>query len=176
MLIDWQGLGVRMNTRAETLIGHGIEIKNGHLSAKERTRTLPSAPGLSGNGRPKREFPRPCRSGGSPPPGSPSAPCRCGVRDGSDSRHVFARAILVITDLDQTKRPAKLRIRSAFGLTPSEARLASLVGAGIAPRESADRLGISEENARTTLKRVFAKVGVSRESELAVVLARLSLR
>jgi PAS domain S-box-containing protein len=67
-------------------------------------------------------------------------------------------------------------VRSLFGLAPAEARVATLIGAGLSPRQAAAKLGISEENARTTLKRVFAKVGVSRQSELAILLAKLTLR
>jgi len=50
------------------------------------------------------------------------------------------------------------------------------VGAGLPPKEAAERLGIAEETARTVLKRVFSKVGVSRQSELVAVLAKLVLR
>jgi len=67
-------------------------------------------------------------------------------------------------------------VQSLFGLAPAEARVATLIGAGLSPRQAAAKLGISEENARTTLKRVFAKVGVSRQSELAILLAKLTLR
>ena len=66
-------------------------------------------------------------------------------------------------------------IRDIFDTTLGEARVAALVGSGLPPREAAQRLGISEETARTTLKRVFAKVGVSRQSELAALLSRLTL-
>jgi DNA-binding CsgD family transcriptional regulator len=51
-----------------------------------------------------------------------------------------------------------------------------LVGSGLAPRAAAEKLGISEESARTTLKRVFAKVGASRQSELTALLTRMVLR
>ena len=61
-------------------------------------------------------------------------------------------------------------------MTLGEARVASLVGAGVPPREAAEKLGISEETARTVLKRVFAKTGISRQSELAGLLTRLVLR
>jgi DNA-binding CsgD family transcriptional regulator len=44
------------------------------------------------------------------------------------------------------------------------------------PREAAARLGIAEESARTVLKRVFAKIGMSRQSELPALLSRLSVR
>ena len=53
---------------------------------------------------------------------------------------------------------------------------AALVGSGLAPREAATRLGIGEETARTALKRVFSKVGVSRQSELTALLTKLVLR
>jgi DNA-binding CsgD family transcriptional regulator len=57
-----------------------------------------------------------------------------------------------------------------------EARVASLVGSGVRPREVAARLGIAEETVRTVLKRVFVKAGVSRQSELAALMTRLVLR
>jgi DNA-binding CsgD family transcriptional regulator len=60
--------------------------------------------------------------------------------------------------------------------TPAEARLAALVGSGLSPRESAEKLGITEETARTVLKRVFSKTGVSRQSELAALLTKPVLR
>jgi len=52
----------------------------------------------------------------------------------------------------------------------------ALVGAGLAPRQVGERLGIAEETARTALKRVFDKTGVSRQSELASLLGRLVFR
>jgi DNA-binding CsgD family transcriptional regulator len=67
-------------------------------------------------------------------------------------------------------------VRDVLGLTLAEARVAALVGSGLAPREAAAKLGIAEETARTALKRVFAKVGVSRQSELTALLAKLVLR
>jgi hypothetical protein len=53
-------------------------------------------------------------------------------------------------------------------LTLSEARLAALVGSGLRPGQAAVKLGITEETARAALKRAFAKVGVSRQSELGL--------
>lgn len=67
-------------------------------------------------------------------------------------------------------------VRDILGLTLGEARVASLVGAGRSPREAAETLGISEATARTVLKRVFAKTSISKQSHLAVLLARLTLR
>lgn len=67
-------------------------------------------------------------------------------------------------------------LRDLLGLTLGEARVASLVGAGRTPREASQALGITEGSARTILKRVFAKVGVSRQAELATKLTRSMLR
>jgi DNA-binding CsgD family transcriptional regulator len=66
-------------------------------------------------------------------------------------------------------------VRDLLSLTLGEARIASLIGSGLPPREAAEKLGIAEETARTVLKRVFAKVGVSRQSELAALMTKLVL-
>jgi len=60
--------------------------------------------------------------------------------------------------------------------TLGEAKVAALVGSGAAPRDAAERLGITEETARTVLKRVFSKVGISRQSDLTALLTKLVLR
>lgn len=67
-------------------------------------------------------------------------------------------------------------LRDLMGLTLNEARVAALIGSGMAPRAVAGHLGIAEETARTVLKRVFAKTGVSRQSELVALLVGLALR
>lgn len=66
-------------------------------------------------------------------------------------------------------------LRDLLGLTLGEARVAALIAAGQSPREASQKLGISEETGRTLLKRAFAKSGVSRQSELAALIARISL-
>jgi len=87
-----------------------------------------------------------------------------------------ARVIVVVIDPDANAPPDPSIIRDVLGLTLGEARIASLVGSGLAPRAAADKLGIAEETARSTLKRVFSKVGVARQSELAALMTRLVLR
>lgn len=63
-------------------------------------------------------------------------------------------------------------LRSAYGLTPSEARLTLVLLGGDTLRASAERLGVQYETARTTLKRVFQKTGARRQAELMLLLAR----
>jgi DNA-binding CsgD family transcriptional regulator len=66
--------------------------------------------------------------------------------------------------------PALLR---AVGLTPAEARLAALYGSGNSARQAAQRLGISEHTAKSTLKQVYGKLGLRKQSELGQLIARL---
>lgn len=87
-----------------------------------------------------------------------------------------ARAIVLVVEpkIGEPADPAV--VRDILGLTLGEARIAALVGFGLPPREAATRLGITEDTARNVLKRVFSKVGVSRQSELVALLTKLVLR
>jgi len=94
------------------------------------------------------------------------------------ARDVFTRAVAVLIIRTVEVQPSATRqlLEQMFGLTPAEARLALLVGSGRALADIGDELGIARETARTVLKRVFHKVGVSRQAELAAVLGRLAKR
>lgn len=91
-------------------------------------------------------------------------------------RDAFRRiaALFVITDLGARAKPAEALIRDAFGLTMAEGRLASLLANGEDLRKAADLLGVAYETARVQLKAIFGKTQVSRQSELAGVLARIA--
>jgi len=87
-----------------------------------------------------------------------------------------ARVIMLVIDQRPGEAADPAMVRDLLNITLGEARIAALVGCGVAPREAASRLGISEETVRSVLKRVFSKVGVSRQSELTALLTRLTLR
>jgi DNA-binding CsgD family transcriptional regulator len=59
-----------------------------------------------------------------------------------------------------------------FGLTPSEAKLALLLSNGTTIPDAAQQLGITEISARTNLKRIFAKTGISRQVDLVRLILR----
>ncbi len=63
---------------------------------------------------------------------------------------------------------------SGLGLTESESRLASRIISGMSLKSAASELELSEESARTYLKRVFSKMGVNRQAELVSAVAKLS--
>jgi DNA-binding CsgD family transcriptional regulator len=61
-------------------------------------------------------------------------------------------------------------LRSHFGLTPAEARLALHLVAGETLRSAEAKLSITYETARTHLKNIFNKTGTCRQAELLVVI------
>ena len=62
------------------------------------------------------------------------------------------------------------RLRSHFGLTPAEARLALHLVTGGTLRSAAVKLGISYETTRSSLKKIFAKTQTCRQAELVIVI------
>lgn len=81
-------------------------------------------------------------------------------------------ALLLVQDLAARSDPP-LRALARLGLTPAEARLASRVASGMSPAVAARTLGIAVGTARTTLSIVYSKLSIGRQSELALLVARL---
>ena len=67
-------------------------------------------------------------------------------------------------------RPSPGRLRAVYGLTASEAHLAAELAAGKTLDMVARELELSKETIRKHLRRVFAKTGTSRQSELVATL------
>jgi DNA-binding CsgD family transcriptional regulator len=84
-----------------------------------------------------------------------------------------ARAILTFTVLESNSGPSTSLLVKVFGLSPAEARLASIIAQGTSPEQAAEQLGIARETARNQLKAVFAKTGTHRQGELIAPLAKL---
>lgn len=88
----------------------------------------------------------------------------------ADRRH----ALVIATDPDESLPTGESSLLS-LGLTAAEARIARLIGNGLSPAEAATQLGNSEETVRTLLKRVYLKLGINRQAQLANLFARLTL-
>jgi DNA-binding CsgD family transcriptional regulator len=84
-----------------------------------------------------------------------------------------ARAAVVMNDLERRPEPPESVLRSAFGLTAMQARIARLIAPGVALETVAEQLGLSLETARSHLKAVFAKTETHRQSELIALLSRM---
>lgn len=87
---------------------------------------------------------------------------------------VGSPAVLVlITDPERESFAGPQVMRKLYGLTPKEAQLAEKLSTGMSPEEAARELKIEYETARTHLKHIYSKMGISRQSELAALVGRL---
>lgn len=99
------------------------------------------------------------------------------VRRSARDLFTGAAGILVVTPVMISGSSSYVDLLDGlFDLTPAESRLAALIASGLGPRDAAAKLGISEATARSALKIVFSKVGVTRQNELAALLSTLVLR
>jgi DNA-binding CsgD family transcriptional regulator len=83
------------------------------------------------------------------------------------------RVLLLLSDLSRKPRTQTDVLAEAFGLSPAEARVASLIADGISPDRAAEQLGVACVTVRNQLKTVFAKTNTHRQSELVALLARI---
>jgi DNA-binding CsgD family transcriptional regulator/PAS domain-containing protein len=63
-------------------------------------------------------------------------------------------------------------VAQLFGLTPSEAALATLLADGMTLTEAAVKLKVTEHTTRAVSKRIFAKTGVNRQADLVRLILR----
>jgi DNA-binding CsgD family transcriptional regulator len=83
---------------------------------------------------------------------------------------------IVVSDLDATPHLDEAVLRSAFGLSPAEARVSALVGRGDRLEDAASVLGVRPNTVRTHLKRIFEKTATHRQAELVKVLLTVARR
>jgi DNA-binding CsgD family transcriptional regulator len=83
------------------------------------------------------------------------------------------RALLTLNALGPKLGPPAAILAKTFRLTPSEAKLASIIARGAPPDVAARELKISRETARNQLKSVFAKTDTHRQSELVALLMQV---
>lgn len=82
-------------------------------------------------------------------------------------------AVLTLHAIGPRPGPPASILAKTFRLTPSEAKLASIIARGAAPDIAAQELRISRETARNQLKSVFAKTGTHRQGELVALLLQV---
>jgi DNA-binding CsgD family transcriptional regulator len=68
--------------------------------------------------------------------------------------------------------PIELRLRRRFRLSKAEARVATLLADGLAPRMIADRLNVSIHTVRSQLQAIFNKTDTSRQAELTSLILK----
>ena len=75
-------------------------------------------------------------------------------------------ALVFVSDPSSSPKPRAVIMRQLYRLSPTESRLADLLMEGCEVREAAELLSITLETCRFHLKRILAKTGTSRQTEL----------
>jgi len=173
VLLNRAGEPIRLNRRAEKLLGNGLRISKKRLAADARDatdcldRSLRKLlwVDLGSALMPPVRLPR---QGQQPLLAYP-------LKLSTMTENIFshAHAMLVLIDLERRNRPPEASLQELFGLSSAEARLASRIATGESIDRIADEFRISKETARNHLKSIFAKTGVHRQAEFVALMASL---
>jgi DNA-binding CsgD family transcriptional regulator/PAS domain-containing protein len=166
------GMVLFMNRQAETILGQnsasGLSLQRDGLharlpreTARLRDLILRTGDTIAGNGTCPGGAMSISRPGGlgplkvlvAPLPSS-GCPGRCPA------------VVLFVSAPERAGCPGAALLEQLLDLTPAEGRLASALIGGKTVREFAEEAGVSLNTARTHLKNVFSKTGVSRQPEL----------
>lgn len=176
--VDGDGRVLGCNRAGEALLGDGLRLAGPRLVAADRAahRLIEALIAAAATGAPPaglRPIPLP-RPSGRKPLLLQAVPLGGGSHDTLDIADPRRRdVLLLLTDPERPIGGDVARQLELFGLTPAEARLAALVGSGRSAVEAARSLRLSEGSARVSLARAYAKLSVSRQSELALLVARV---
>lgn len=78
--------------------------------------------------------------------------------------------VVIIRDVEQKSHASQTVLKRLYGLTPAESTLALKLLEGMTVDEASELLHISRNTARCQLRAIFAKTGVTRQTELVRVL------
>jgi DNA-binding CsgD family transcriptional regulator/PAS domain-containing protein len=181
ILLDARGKSVFVNRAAEAIlgVGDGLRLCGGCLAARShvelaRLQGLISAAIQTACGRAlyaggscliSRRSGGPLRLSVQPLP-PPSALSEAGVRR--------AAVLVLLRASDSAPAPPELMLRTYYGLSPAEARLALQLYEGHSLSSTAQINEVSIGTVRMQLKAVFRKTGVGRQIELQRLLHALS--
>jgi DNA-binding CsgD family transcriptional regulator len=93
---------------------------------------------------------------------------------GGAGDHLAPQAMAAVFVASSPRSPNLDAVAGAFHLTGAETRLLAQLAAGATPRQAAAELEVAESTARTHIKRIFRKTGVSRRRHLMALLNRLA--
>ncbi|MBS0360114.1 MAG: helix-turn-helix transcriptional regulator, partial [Proteobacteria bacterium] len=174
ILLNDEGLVLAMN--AAVTQGDGLSVVEGRLRAAYPAEqgALDRAVAIAVSRAPPHELPPPSAAILHRPSGRRPLVVRVArLYDAPSNPVVDARALVSIVDTSLQRPPTGQLLRDLFGLTPKEAELAVLLGAGHSLNTAAELSRITEAHARQRLKIVFQKTETTRQSELIALLLRL---
>jgi DNA-binding CsgD family transcriptional regulator/PAS domain-containing protein len=174
MFIDRFGKIVRLNQRAEAMVGRNFMIRQGRIRFAEASsdalqRHIDAViwPDLS-----------PTASAHLPvvvpqPNARPLIFQALRLRGRSQGFFSPAYAMLLVTDLNDKSTPPVDHLQTIFGLTPAEARLSHALLQQRSLADAAAHLNCTYETVRTQIKAIFAKTGTRNQAQLLDLLGRI---
>jgi len=88
--------------------------------------------------------------------------------------HVQVETILVIAEPEpEPGRVGTVEVLTRLGLSPAEAQVAALVGAGAAPVQVAEALALAETTVRSYLREAYSKLDISRQGQLSLLVNQI---
>lgn len=176
-LLDAHGGVVRGNAAAAAVIGHGIEVAEGRLTAAgpdggALQKLLARVMWPEGIAAPQSGVPLPIRRAGGRP-----LLVRVQRLRSEPALDYFSRAqmLVTVTDPDRRSRSAAETLRLLFGLTEKEAGVVlALLAADGDGAATAGRCQVSYETFRTHMKNIHAKAGTAGVADLMALATRLA--
>lgn len=90
-----------------------------------------------------------------------------------DAGSLHAAAVIQVEAPEMSGLRGERALHEAFGLTPTECRVAFAILAGMSAREMAGRFGTTVNTVQSQIKRVYAKTGIHRQGALVRLLVSL---
>ena len=161
------------NAAAERLIGDGLTIRGGYLQASSREdqaamkRLVRSVLQKNAKDLGPIALPRPSGRRKLLLQAIPIS------HEGAEPKLGKIDAMIIVIDPEQQESQSPLAELRLLGLTHAESKIASLLGSGHSRAEAAEQLGLSEWTVSDTVKKIYSKLDMSRQSELVRLVDRL---
>jgi len=172
-LINRDGDVYRLNQAAEALLKGDVRIRNRKIASSDAAASLALSRAIhqlmwrtiGARISPPVLLPRPTKAPLVAYPAKLSAIAANALAD--------CQAIVIFVDLEERQHAPESLLQSGFYLTAAEAKLAARLATGASLDDVSNELQITKQTSRTHLKHVFAKLGISRQSELVALLGAL---
>jgi DNA-binding CsgD family transcriptional regulator len=178
ILLDKDKCVLSFNARAEKCLGGGIMLSNARLCARDRPCDVMLQTALD-QALKYREAPsRPrLREAVGLARGDKSCIVARVLPIRSDARTALGEAalIVILIDPEDCAEPSYAILEQVFGLTKTEARVATRLMCGQSLQGVADETGVSAGTVRSHIKSVFAKTNTNRQAQLVGLLTRLAM-